>query len=357
MSAHPHAKPSAASQLVGAGSGGFEALAGLARYGVLLLNESGDILYCSAVADEVLGDHGRETLRNEWAGLLARRRAAGNGTEAHALMEVGSPGHTRALRIELHDVGGPAAPYMLLIESLAESAVSQLRLASQALTNAYLASALLHEINAPLNNVKLTLALCDASLARADARALPGDLRTRLDRYFKVVSDETSRLAILLEELRQMSSVSPAPAETFPLQALNADIARLMRHEATIRQIRLRTRAVDEPLHAHADRRVAMLSLLGLVIHLVEQTEPDGVVCVDLARGGDGEAWITLDSTAATAAPATRLALESVAGGVRREDIPLVAARACIETLHGRLTVAEIDGRFGFRVAMPLAVA
>jgi signal transduction histidine kinase len=357
MSATPPADPLAAPQPVAARCAGFEALAGLACYGVMLLSDGGEIVFCSDVAAEVLGEHGRDALRRAWPGLLARRRAAANGAEVHATLEVGSPGRVRWVRLEMHGIGGGAAPHMLLIESLAESAVSQLRLASQALTNAYLASALLHEINAPLNNVKLTLALCDASLARAGESALPGDLRTRLDRYFKVVSDETSRLGTLLEELRQMSSASPVPAETFALQDVNAEIARLMRHEATIRQIRLRTQAIDEPLHAYADRRVAMLSLLGLVIHLVEQTEPEGVVCVDLSRGGDREACITLDSTAATAVEATRLALESVAGGLRREDIPLVAARTCIETLHGRLTVTEAGNRFGFRVALPLAAA
>jgi len=335
----------------------FDALAGLARYGVMLLDDSGEAVYCSGVADEVLGDHGRGALRRQWDELAARRRAAPDGAVIHAALDVGPPDSRRSVRVELHRLDGHAAGHMLLIESLAESAVSQLRLANQALTNAYLASALLHEINAPLNNVKLTLALCDATLARAGNGTVPPDLRTRLDRYFRVVSDETSRLALLLEELRQMSSSSAFPAETFPLQGLNADIARLMRHEATIRQIRLRTQAIDEPLQAHADRRVTMLSLLGLVIHLVEQTEPEGVVCVDLARGGKHEACITLDSTAAAATQATRLALDNVAHGVRREDIPLIAARACIETMHGRVAVAESDGRFGFRVTLPLVRA
>ena len=356
MSATQPADPLSAAQSAARG-GAFDALAGLAHYGVMLLTDAGEPVYCSDVADEVLGEHGLDALRGQWDALLARRRAASDGAAIHATLEVGPPGRARTVRIEMHRLAHASAAHMLLIESLAESAVSQLRLASQALTNAYLASALLHEINAPLNNVKLTLALCDATLARSGAGALQSDLRGRLDRYFKVVSDETSRLALLLEELRQMSSASAVPAEVFPLQAINADIFRLMRHEATIRQIRLRTQAVDEPLRAHADRRVAMLSLLGLVIHLVEQTEPEGEVCVDLARGGEREAWITLDSTAANAVDATRHALDSVADGVRREDIPLVAARACIETLRGRVVVAEGDGRFGFRVTLPLAQA
>lgn len=355
MSATP-TEPLAASTAVDR-SDAFDALAGLARYGVMLIDDAGDTAYCSSTAAEVLGEHGRATLLEQWDELIARRRAAPEGVVVHASLDVGPPDRRRSVRIELHRLDGHAAGHLLLIESLGESAVSQLRLANQALTNAYLASAMLHEINAPLNNVKLTLALYDATLSRAGNGTVPPELRTRLDRYFRVVSDETSRLALLLEELRQMSTSTALPAETFPLHGLSADIARLMRHEATIRQIRLRTQSVDEPLHAHTDRRAAMLSLLGLVIHLVEQTEPEGEVCIDLARGGDREACIILDSTAATAPDATRLAMGNVAHGVRAADIPVVAARACIETLHGRVAVAESDGRFGFRVTMPLAHA
>ncbi len=336
----------------------FRALAGLARYGVMLVDEKGGAAYVSPSAGDALGRAGPAALQEAWPSIMAQR--AGADAVAHATFEVQHADGPRWVRAEVHPLdsashaSAPAA-YLVLIECLGAAAVSQLRLANQAIVNAYLASALLHEINAPLNNVKLTLALCDASLARAAPDAVPADLRNRLERYFKVVGDETSRLAVLLDELRQMSSASPSPAETFDLRSLSADVARLMRHEATIRQIKLRTEAGDEPVNAHADRRLALLALLGLVIHMLEQTAPEGVLSVALTRTPDGAGCFHVESTAAADVEATRAALATVADGVKRQDIPLVAARAHVESLGGAVDLVARDGRFGFRVLLPAA--
>lgn len=350
MSAPPKPLPDRA-------SADFRTLAGMARYGVVLVDAQGAASYVSTSASAALGLSGTAAIRAAWPAILAQQ---GNGADvAHAALEVEHPDGRRSVRAEVHtlDAGsaGAVASHLVLVECLDAAAVSQLRLANQALVNAYLASALLHEINAPLNNVKLTLALCDASLARSAPDAVPADLRTRLERYFKVVDDETTRLTHLLDELRQMSSASPSPRETFDLRSLNADIARLMRHEATIRQIRLRTDAGDVEVRAHADRRLTLLALIGLVIHMLEQTAPDGVLSVGVAATPEGEGCFHIESTAAGEIAGTRAALETVADGVKRNDIPLVAARAHIETIGGSVEMITRDGRFGFRVLLPLA--
>jgi signal transduction histidine kinase len=341
----------------GRASADFLALAGLARYGVMLASEDGGVTYVSKSAGDALGITGPAALRAAWPAIMAQR---GDGAAvAHATLEVEHPGGQRHVRAEVHPLddgtANPAAAYLVLIESLATSAVSQLRLANQAVVNAYLASALLHEINAPLNNVKLTLALCDASLARSAPDALPADMRTRLERYFKVVGDETSRLALLLDELRQMSSAAPSPAETFDLRGVVADIARLMRHEATIRQIKLRVDGGEQVVSTHADRRSTLLALLGLVIHMLEQTGADGMVFVVLGRTPDAQACIDIESTAAREIPDTQVALANVADGVKRQDIPLVAARAHVEAVGGSVDAVTREDRFGFRVLLPLA--
>jgi signal transduction histidine kinase len=321
----------------------------------MLVDERGAALYLTASATSALGDSGPAALQAAWPVIQAD--LAGGAEVAHATLEVQHPQGPRCVRAEAHPLeqttAGPPAAYLVLLECLGAAAISQLRLANQALVNAYLASALLHEINAPLNNVKLTLALCDASLARSAPTAVPADLRTRLERYFKLVGDETSRLSGLLEELRMMSSSSPAPAETFDLRDLNAEVARLMRHEATIRQIKLRTEADEAPVHAHADRRLTLLALIGLVIHMLEQTAPDGVLSVKLARMPDGAGCFHVESTAAGEIEATRAAVASVADGVKRQDIALVAARAHFESMGGRVGVLANDERFGFSVTLP----
>lgn len=333
----------------------FKALADLAGFGVLLVGEDGTVGYRSETAANVLGRDGAVELGAIWPRLMERERRKTNGAATCDTLELGSAGDRRALRVELHATTGTAACYLVLVETADGDATAQLRLANQALTNSYLASALLHEINAPLNNVKLTLALCDASLARAPADAMPAELRARLERYFKVVGDETSRLTALLEELRRMSTASGEVSETFDLAGLGAEIARLMRHEATIRQIRLDVRPANEMLPARADRRAVLLALMGIVIHLVEQTAAGGVVSVSLARASEQEACFIIESSAAEGAAATRDALDRVSASLRRQDIPLVAARVQIEALHGTVRLTDSNDRFGFAVHLPLA--
>jgi hypothetical protein len=89
------------------------------------------------------------------------------------------------------------------------------------------------------------------------------------------------------------------------------------------------------------------------MIHLIEQSAPESVIRVSLSRA-HRRACILLDSTAAADALATRDALERVTASLRRDDIPLVAARAHIEALHGSLRAVAQDGRFGIEVRLPL---
>jgi signal transduction histidine kinase len=230
----------------------------------------------------------------------------------------------------------------------------QCRLAIQALSNAYVASALLHEIKAPLNNLKLTFALCDASLERAPEGAIPAELRARMQRYFRVASDEATRLAALLEELRQLSAADEEPVAACMLDELAADLARVVRHEATVRGVRFGVHAPDSRLRVRARRRALLFALLGIVIQLVERTGDAGEVRVLLARGGAGDAVITLDSTAASASEAMRRALASRGAEGRPGEESLAAAWACVEALKGRIEISEADGRYGCRVVLPI---
>jgi signal transduction histidine kinase len=331
----------------------FAALADLTGLGVLLVGEDGTVAYGSRAAWNALGSNGAAALRAAWPRLLEQYDPDRGVTRG--VVEAGSAACARALRIEVRAPAGGTSHYLVLVEASDGDAVTRLRLASQALTNAYLAAALLHEINAPLNNVKLTLALCDASLARAAGGAMPVELRARLARYFKVVGDETSRLAGLLEELRRMSGAALETYETFDLAGLGADIVRLMRHEATIRRVRLALQPAGEPLPVRADRRALLLALLGIVIHLVEQTSPEGVVLLSSMRLPDGNACVRIESSAVERTAATRQALDQGAATACPQYIPLLAARAQVEALHGCVRLTEDDGGLRFAVQVPMA--
>lgn len=233
--------------------------------------------------------------------------------------------------------------------------LTQCRLTIQALSSAYMASALLHDIKAPLNNMKLTLALCDASLERASESAMSADLRSRLERYFRVAAEETTRLATLIEAFRPLSAVSEMPVSACMLDALAKDLARLVHHEATVRRVRFDVLAEADRLCVEAERNALLFALLSLVIQLVERTDPGGEVRIVLAKGRSRDALVTLDSTTREAGDGARRALEG-----RSPDTPLLqagvaAARACIEALHGHVEACAVDGRSGLRVSLPLA--
>jgi signal transduction histidine kinase len=233
---------------------------------------------------------------------------------------------------------------------------SLLGLAGLARANSYLASALLHEINAPLNNFKLTLALFDASMARRGETADPA-LDARWQRYLKVLHDESGRLADLLQEVRRMCEIAAPHVERFDLRDIVAELARLLRHEATVREIEIVRDVPDAPMVVDADRARVRLAALGLVIHSLENSAPRARVSIVLRRLETPDALLEVASSSALRTEELLQALAADATGPRLEHVGVIAARALLEADRGRLETLRVgDGSAAFRAVLPLVV-
>lgn len=343
----------------------FRALAGLSRFGVALL-DARFRLRCASMSTWKLLDYADENaLKRHWHELLPHLQLAASEKESDApvqrKVDVPTSGGARPLRIEVHPLRQASRPgYLLLLKNRAElGAEEPLLMASHAVSHSYLASAVLHDANAPLNNLKLTLSLFETSLER-QLPAAPFDQDTveRWQRYLSVLQKETNRLAALLQELRGMSQLLPSSYGPFDMCDLLNEVGRLMRHEATTRQIGFETIVPAQPMTLGGDRGRIRLALLNLVIHLLETTAGDGKISLVLeeSRPNDGAVKLRVSSSSGVFAPEIarefyRLEFASKAG-----QVGLYAARLIIEAHGGDVELLDAPQRpFGFAISLPVA--
>jgi signal transduction histidine kinase len=342
----------------------FRALAGLARFGVALLDARFRLRCASTGAWELLDCADEDALKRHWHELLPHLQLATSGEESDAPLQrkvdIPAPGGARLLRIEVHSLKHASRPgYLLLLKNRAElGAEEPLLMASHAVSHGYLATALLHDANAPLNNLKLTLSLFETSLERRLPATFDQETVERWQRYLGVLQKETNRLAALMQELRAMSQVLPSSYGLFDMRDLLNEVGRLMRHEATTRQIGFETIVPAQAVTLGGDRGRIRLALLNLVIHLLETTAGDGRISLVLeeSRPNDGCVRLRVSSNSGVFAPEIarefyRLEFASKAG-----QIGLYAARLIIEAHGGDVELLDApQGPFGFAISLPVA--
>jgi len=238
-----------------------------------------------------------------------------------------------------------------------------------------LAAGFLHDLNGPLNNVNLTLALLDTTLGRARVAA-PGDsLLDRCQRHVALLQAESLRLQ---QWSRTVGSVLITPEASEPradLLVLLGEVHRMVRHQAALHEVMLSV-AAPEGVMVAIDPWHLRLLLLDVLAPLLELAAPGTTIAAtaDASRMQDGVALarLRLDGEPAIAGDATAVLEAAVAFDPERDaDLPsprsadgralaevvadLVAARVRAEALGARITLAERDGRVRIAVDLPLA--
>jgi signal transduction histidine kinase len=175
-----------------------------------------------------------------------------------------------------------AVHYLLLLKERGRIDASDLPLllASQARVQEHVLASLVHDINGPLNNFTLTLTLLEASFKRVAPGTLPADLETRWRRYLDVLKNEASRLAHCARELGAVSTPLEPSGGRVDFVNLFQDVQKVLRHEATAREIRFDVDVPPGPLWGVGDPALLRLAALDFLISLIDVTASGGRIVV-----------------------------------------------------------------------------
>jgi signal transduction histidine kinase len=200
---------------------------------------------------------------------------------------------------------------------------------------------LLHDLNGPLNNIALTLALVSAGVARQLAAA-PDPAITRLARHVSTLESEMSRLAELSQSMARMLQDDPAgrAVEPVPLDALVVEVRRRLRHHAALQDILLEdVVAEDQGALVHAARDALQLGLSALLLGACNACRPDARIGIRTSRRG-ADAVVTITARPAALPADVQAALDAMVVPPPPEALNLAAGRLVARQQGGVVTIA-----------------
>ena len=320
-------------------------LSHLLAAGSLILDGRDDVAFASPEACALFGVADAEALGKHWPALRTQLgidewpATSVAGAPHCARADVSTPAGARAIRFEVHALGDGHARRAILVRDRAHllPADRALLLASEALTNRYVLTGLAHTAKGPLNNFQLTLALLAPNASRTDAAP---DALARRKRYVDVLRSEVGRLSACIDEIHALTVPHEPLRGPIDLASISRDCARLLRHGATMREVRIDLDTPDAPVIAQGDDALVRLALLSLAICAIESTSSGGRVGWRVAP--DAETASIAFRTTEPALPAPlRAALFRLSGTAECEHAAAIAARLVIEAQRGEVVVED----------------
>jgi signal transduction histidine kinase len=341
----------------------FDALASMSTWGVLLLDRSVELQFASSAACLLLGEKNLVALKLVWPAVqrkleLSRVSELKKGDDPlRYRMNFTTATGMRALRLEVYSLEHKGCEnYLALLKDrhALDEPETQFLLASQLRAQTHRVAAIVHDLNAPINNILLTLELLDPGFRGADTGHLPAEILQRLQRYRLVLREELTRLSRLIRTLPEQLNPAKAPQEEFDLRTVLEEVHRELKHDAAARQIRrsLVNSPTPLPVCGAQDRiRVALFNVAAL---LIEATSSPGNLSVEASRHQDQAQVIFYCDSACVAAGSI--------GVLQRLSLPedgvsmgLFVARLIAEFYDGEIITETRPGSgAGFRVSLPL---
>jgi signal transduction histidine kinase len=341
----------------------FDALASMSAFGVLLLDREAGLQFASSIACLLLGEKSQGSLQRVWPDVQSKLNFSRlpelkeGGDPLRYRVDYSTPAGPRLLRLEAYSLEHKSCDsYLVLLKNrqTLDDAESQFLLASQLRAQTYFTAALVHDLNAPINNILLTLELLDAGFRQVAGNSLPADLVQRLHRYQTVLREEMTRLNALVKSLPERLGAAKSPQEEFDLRAVVEEVNRRLKHDAAAKQMRRNLELGSSPLPVYGSQERIRLALFNVAMLLLESARSAGNLRI-AATQHEHQAQVavycdTARMDARSMAVLHRLSLPSDPPG-----IGLFAARLIVEYYDGELA-AETDADIGagFRISLPL---
>jgi signal transduction histidine kinase len=196
---------------------------------------------------------------------------------------------------------------------------------------------LLHDLNAPLNNLNLTLALLNGTIARIGVQPSDEPVLTRCRRYVDTLGIETHRLS---EHARTMSAALD-PQESTGVESVAALIGHAhhaLRHHATLHEVHVTLAAAPAEVCTSGDIGLLRLALLALMLTSIGITAAGGGIVVTPEDAGD-HLNVRIRASPAQASAAALRAADAILTPPGPQWRALVAARHILEMHGGSVTL------------------
>jgi signal transduction histidine kinase len=327
--------------------------------GTLVLDARDAPRFASATACALFGADDEAVLRGTWPSLAAQLRVAdwprelGEGEAFHGRADIATARGPRALRYELHVIDAARGDRALLVRDRAALSATDgvLLLAAEAAANRHVLTGLVHAAKGPLNNFNLTLSLLAGNLARTDTAN--AEAAAKRARYLAVLQSEAARLAAYVDEINALTRAARPSREVVDVAELSQHCARVLRHDATMREMRFDVDVPGHPVHATGDAHLLRLALLSFAICVIELTEAGGDVGLRIEQRRDA-VCVTL-TTSRPRLPRTLVeGLFRISRTAASAHTAAIAARTIVEAQGGEVVVHDDNGgRAGFSIVFP----
>jgi signal transduction histidine kinase len=212
--------------------------------------------------------------------------------------------------------------------------------ASRCAVQQHVLGGLLHDLNGPMNNIALTLALVAATVAR-QAAATPDDpLVARLVRHVATLEAEMLRLGSRSQAMASVLHAEGSGPEPIALRDVAGEVRRQLRHHAALHEIALDEAAPGDDATVDADRERLRFALLALVLAACALCAPGARVVLDVRRRGH-EALVRIAAQPATLPDAGRAAFDSPLVSPPSEWLHLVAGRVAATAEGGHVAIVS----------------
>jgi signal transduction histidine kinase len=325
----------------------FEALAKLFNFNVLLLNGDTELKFSSVDAHKLFGAVDTDQLFRDWRIFFERlnlpdiRQLDKNSKPLRLRVDLHTSATTRLLRIEVYPLRHDDCDcYMMLLKDRREldGLDQQLVFSSHHQIQQIATSKLVHDLNAPINTMRITLELVDRIAAKDDVDR-SDDFLVKWKRYKGILSEELENLKNQIAHIPNAFAVTQQKERSvFDLRRTVEDASRSLKHETTAKQIRRELILPRNPVSVLGRPQDLNLALLNAVSMLMEITRQGGALHVEVATTDDA----ALILMRCDAKPFHR----DVANNY--EDLPFAANQTGIEMIVVRLVVEEHGGELSF---------
>jgi signal transduction histidine kinase len=326
----------------------------LLKVAVITLDDAYDVVDADVSACALLDAADVPTLRSVWDELRRRpdfdRAVRETASDASGVASVSMSLGGRTLRLDVRRFAPDRYIVLMRDGRRIDEGDAVGLLASEALANRHVLSGLVHNAKGPLNNFYLRLALLASTLSRETPNE--GSASARWKKHVETMQQEAESLLKTVEAIGVLAHPDDSVDAEIDLNATLRDVARLLRHAATIHETAFDVQLPEATLFVHGNARTISLALVALATCLLESSSPNARIALVLSHDDD-VARIVLN-----AAPATLpAALPTIMFNARATDAQFIAqttARIVIEAHGGSVRIAsERSDAWGFALTLP----
>ncbi len=331
---------------------------------MLLLDHDTNLKFASSDAPRLFGSPDADDLKRRWQDcykllqlpdLLQLQK---NGKPLRHRSEVRSSNSTCLLRMEIYPLRhGDCDCYLMLVKDrqVLSAAEQQIILAGQRQGQHLLTSTLAHDLNAPINTMRITLELMER-IPFIAAFGTSNDLVTKWERYKGILREELEKLKTQVAGIPNLFGPEKyAASVAFDVREVINDVARFLKHETSSKRIRLELLLPEYPITVQGRPYEMKLALLNLAISFVETSRHGERLSIQASSLGVFAEVIFHAGTVQIQAQEDYENLTFVPAG---SDAGLYVARLLVEAYGGEVQVLAPSQTQGatIRLLLPLQV-